>query len=62
MKPLWDTLYKAGADVVINGHDHDYERFAPQEPDGKLTKIAAFGSLLLAVAEGLAPGVWSYQA
>ncbi len=36
MKPLWDTLYKAGADVVINGHDHDYERFAPQDPDGKL--------------------------
>ena len=36
MKPLWDTLYHAGADVVINGHDHDYERFAPQNPDGKL--------------------------
>ena len=27
-------LYHAGADVVINGHDHDYERFAPQDPDG----------------------------
>ncbi len=38
MKPLWDTLYKAGADVVINGHDHDYERFAPQDPDGKPDK------------------------
>ena len=24
----------AGADIVINGHDHDYERFAPQRPDG----------------------------
>ena len=29
MKPLWDALYHAGADIVINGHDHDYERFAP---------------------------------
>jgi len=38
MKPLWDTLYAAGADVVINGHDHNYERFAPQDPDGKLDK------------------------
>ena len=38
MKPLWDALYKASADVVINGHDHDYERFAPQDPDGKLDK------------------------
>ncbi len=35
MKPLWDALYHAGADVVLNGHDHNYERFAPQDPDGK---------------------------
>lgn len=34
VKPLWDALYTAGADVVINGHDHDYERFAPQDPEG----------------------------
>jgi len=35
MKPLWDALYHAGAEVILNGHDHDYERFAPQSPDGK---------------------------
>ena len=34
MKSLWDALYAANADVVVNGHDHDYERFAPQNPDG----------------------------
>ncbi len=34
VRPFWRALYAAGADVVINGHDHDYERFAPQEPDG----------------------------
>jgi len=33
VKPLWQALYDANADVVINGHDHDYERFAPQTPD-----------------------------
>ena len=32
--PFWDALYAAGADVVVNGHEHDYERFAPQDPDG----------------------------
>ena len=32
--PLWDALSAAGADLVLNGHDHDYERFAPQDPDG----------------------------
>jgi hypothetical protein len=29
---FWKDLYAAGADVVLNGHDHDYERFAPQDP------------------------------
>ena len=33
--PFWRALYDAGADLVINGHDHDYERFAPQDPDGR---------------------------
>jgi hypothetical protein len=34
MTPLWQALYDAHADVVINGHDHNYERFAPQNPQG----------------------------
>lgn len=33
---FWRALHAAGADVVVNGHDHDYERFAPQSPDGAL--------------------------
>ena len=35
MKVFWEDLYAAHATVVVNGHDHDYERFAPQDPDGK---------------------------
>ena len=31
---LWRPLAEAGADIVINGHDHDYERFEPQTIDG----------------------------
>lgn len=31
-KPFWDLLYQYNADVVLNGHDHIYERFAPQTP------------------------------
>jgi hypothetical protein len=34
VQALWDALYAAGADVVLGGHDHDYERFAPQDPQG----------------------------
>ena len=34
MKPTWDNLYTADVDVVLNGPNHDYERFAPQDPGG----------------------------
>jgi acid phosphatase type 7 len=34
--PLWRTLQRGGADVALSGHDHDYERFAPQAADGRL--------------------------
>jgi hypothetical protein len=31
---LWQLLYEAGADLVLSGHDHQYERFAAQSPAG----------------------------
>ena len=37
MRPFVDALYDAGADLVLAGHDHDYERFAPQDPEGNAT-------------------------
>lgn len=33
-QPFWDVLYEFNADVILSGHDHDYERFAPQTPSG----------------------------
>jgi 3',5'-cyclic AMP phosphodiesterase CpdA len=33
---IWNTLYNAGAEIVLVGHDHDYERFAPMTSAGKL--------------------------
>jgi len=35
-KPIWDLLYAAGAEIVLNGQQHDYERFAPMRPDGSV--------------------------
>jgi hypothetical protein len=35
LKPLWEDLYAAHADAVLAGHEHSYERFAPQDPEGK---------------------------
>src|SRR5690349_1589483 len=36
MQAIFQDLYDANVDVVLGGHAHDYERFAPQDPNGKL--------------------------
>jgi hypothetical protein len=33
--PLWQTLYNEGVDVLLVGHDHDYERFVPMDASGQ---------------------------
>ena len=38
-EPFWRILYDADADLVVNGHDHDYERFAPQDPGGHEDRV-----------------------
>ena len=35
MREIWRTLYEFNADLVVTGHDHLYERFAPQDPEGR---------------------------
>jgi hypothetical protein len=35
VQALWQDLQDAGADVVLTGHVHNYERFAPQSPTGQ---------------------------
>lgn len=32
---FWRTLYDAGADIILGGHDHDYQRFTRLDPDGR---------------------------
>jgi acid phosphatase type 7 len=50
VQPLWQALYDHGADVVLAGHDHLYERFAEQTPAGKAD--AAFGLRQFTVGTG----------
>ncbi len=33
--PIFEVMYEYGVEIVLNGHDHDYERFAPQTPDAE---------------------------
>jgi len=34
MQQIWQDLYAAGAEIVVSGHEHNYERFAPQNDKG----------------------------
>src|SRR3989440_510296 len=34
VQAAWQVLYDAGVELVVNGHEHNYERFAPQTPTG----------------------------
>jgi 3',5'-cyclic AMP phosphodiesterase CpdA len=36
LRYLWKALYEGGAELVLSGHDHTYERFAPEDADGNL--------------------------
>ena len=47
---MWQALYDFGAEIVISGHDHEYERFAPQTADG--TADAARGIREFVVGTG----------
>lgn len=35
LRPLWEDLYAVHADLMIDGHEHSYERFAAQDPEGR---------------------------
>src|SRR5919204_1683166 len=45
--PFWQDLYAAGADVILNGHIHNYERFAPQDPSGNLDNAAGIREFIV---------------
>ncbi|HEU5348993.1 MAG TPA: LamG-like jellyroll fold domain-containing protein [Ktedonobacterales bacterium] len=50
MHDIWVDLYNANADLVLNGHDHDYERFLPQ--DANATYDPAHGIMEIIVGTG----------
>ncbi|MFS8104953.1 metallophosphoesterase [Lentzea alba] len=45
--PFWDALYAAKADLVIAGHDHNYQRFAPSRPNGTRDDVNGVRQLLI---------------
>lgn len=44
---LWQTLYDAGVDLVLSGHQHFYERLAPQDGNGNLDRVRGIRSFVV---------------
>ena len=47
VQPLWQALAEAGADVVLTGHVHHYERIAPLDGDGKVDRARGIRSFVV---------------
>ncbi len=58
MGPFWDELQAAGAEIVLSGHNHHYERFAPQLPDGT---GSTGGIRQFVVGTGGYPGLYDFN-
>lgn len=62
-RPWWDALYAAHADVVLNGHLHNYQRYPAMNPGGAVDPVNGItqyiagtgGEALLNVSSGAVP-------
>jgi len=69
VKDAFRALYDGGVDVLVSGHDHIYERFAPQDPDGRADPargvrqfvVGTGGAPFYAIRDTLAPNSQVHQ-
>lgn len=54
---LWQILFDAGVDVVLNGHEHHYERFVPQTPTGVPDSVTGIAEFIAGTGGGNLRGV-----
>ena len=52
VRPLWDILYQARADLILNGHEHNYERFRPQTPAGAYDPVNGIEQIVAGTGGG----------
>jgi len=57
MRSLWKILYANNADLILNGHDHDYERFDPQTPDGAKDAVRGITQIVAGTGGGALTGM-----
>jgi hypothetical protein len=62
MRDIFRALYEAGAGVVISAHDHVYERFAPQDPEGRADPVRGIREFIVGTGGGSPTGFHQIQA
>ena len=50
--PLWDALYDAGADVVLNGHEHGYQQLSPLDKEGEVNLVRGMRTFVVGTGGG----------
>jgi hypothetical protein len=65
VQPLWDLLYAAHADVVLNADAHNYQRWEPMNPQGLVDRRHGIREFIVGTGgarkDSLASGVWPSQ-
>lgn len=62
MRDAWELLYQAGAEIVLSGHDHNYERFAPQDAHDRLDTARGMRQFVVGTGGAfLTPILWPME-
>ncbi len=61
MRPITQALYDYNAEVVVAGHNHNYERFAPQDPNGNLDNTRGIRHFVAGMGGNSHYGFWITQ-
>jgi hypothetical protein len=61
VQTFWQDLYNSRAELILNGHAHDYERFAPQNPSGKADNRRGLRQIVSGTG-GKSHGTWKTDA
>lgn len=59
LAPLWQMLYDNNVDLILNGHDHNYERFKPMTPAGLVDSTRGMVELVAGTGGGELRGIRS---
>ena len=57
MQPIWNLFYDNGGDLVLSGHSHDYERFAPIDGSGSVNVSDGMRSFVVGTGGAFFTGI-----